>query len=85
MFRTMYIENKGAWPPTGFDQIFLAWIGEQETQSVRPLSPAERAAILAKEVIGKRGSQGLLPERQPSPRGGKRAGRRGRRMSEGLV
>ena len=66
MFRTMYIENMGAWPPTGFDQIFLAWIGEQETQSVRPLSPAERAAILAKEVIGKRGSQGLLPERHPT-------------------
>lgn len=66
MFRTMYIENKGAWPPTGFEQAFLAWIGEQETQSARPMSPAERAAKLAKEVVGKRESPGLLPERHPT-------------------
>ena len=66
MFRTMYIENKGAWPPTGFDQGFLVWVGEKELQSARIMSPAERAARLAKEVVGKRESAGLLPERHPT-------------------
>ena len=68
LFRTMYVENLGAWPPSGFDNAFLDWIGEPNPsqEPSRALTPAERAALLAKEVIGKRGSQGLLPERHPT-------------------
>lgn len=66
LFRTMYVENLGSWPPTGFDNTFLDWISEPHPEPNRALTPAARAALLAKEVIGKRGSQGLLPERHPT-------------------
>lgn len=66
LFRTMYVENRGSWPPLGFDKAFIDWINGPSPEPSRVLSTAERAALLAREVIGKRGSQGLLPERHPT-------------------
>lgn len=67
MLHTMYVENKGEWPPAGLDSGFLEWISKEKPVEVeQQLSPAARAARLATEVLGKRGGQGLLPERHPT-------------------
>ena len=64
-FREKFTDNLGVWPPPGFDNTFLEWIGDSNPEIGRAPTPAERARLLAKEVIGKR-SQGLLPERHPT-------------------
>lgn len=67
MLRTMYIENRGTWPPDGLALAFINWIAEEGQDSVAPpLTPAARAAKLAQEIIGKRSGQGLLPDRHPT-------------------